>query len=296
MSITLTVTESDNQFVSGIPEYVTLSTSSPATIFYTINGDAPSPDESDIYVDYIFMPTDKSYVKLSMLVLPSNGSAEEFEHEFYTSQENIDGRRLMGSEGISVLRVGSEVVDSISLDLDGYASQETSIELSELDIKTSQYDSSGYENPDKTSHDFIKFSKKNSLYNDGDIFGSTSVNSNIFFNPKAGYIDIDGTTKGAIESQEVRIVNRANGTMSTVGNAFNDHLLQAPPVTGNLVRSYYDKNKNIMISYYYESRECRWIVSKQSVDLKTIVASSPNDPRSRFVFKWVKSRHMSKIY
>ena len=295
MSITLTITESDNQFVSGIPEYVTLSTGSPATIFYTINGDSPSPDDSEIYVDYIFMPTDVSYVKLKILVILSSGASEDFEHEFYTSQSNIDGRRMMGSEGISILRVGSEVVDSLSLNLDGYASQETSIDISDLDIKTSKYDSIGYENPDKTSRDFIRFSEKDSS-NNNDIFSSTSVNSNIFFNPKAGYIEIDGTTKGAIDSQEVRIVNRASGTMSTVGSAFNDHLLQTPPVTGNLVRSYYDKNRNIMISYYYESRECRWIVSKQSVNLKTIVASSPSDPRSRFVFKWVKSRHMSKIY
>ena len=87
MSITLTITESDNQFVSGIPEYVTLSASSPATIFYTTNGDSPLPDESEIYVDYIFMPTDRSYVSLKILVLLSSGVIEEFEHEVEINSE-----------------------------------------------------------------------------------------------------------------------------------------------------------------------------------------------------------------
>jgi hypothetical protein len=296
MPIILTMTQSDVEYVSGIPEYIELSANKPSTIFYTIDGSVPDIATSDIFVDKVFFPTNTSYIELNVLAISSDGDSDSFVHEFYTSQSGLDGRRLVGDEGINILKVGEEVVDNLSFDSSGDATQETSIEISSLDIKTSIYDSSGYKNPGGSSHDFISFPSIENRSDDSTIFGKSSVNDNIFFNPKAGYIEIDGTTDAALLSQEVRIVNRTSGTMSTVGRGFNDHLLQAPPVTGNLVRSHYSPRTNMYVSYYYESRECRWIVSRQTIDKDTMFLGGYGPSKHKHVFRWVRSRHMSKLY
>ena len=295
MSIILTMSESESQFISGIPEYIELEANKPSTIFYTLDGTTPDALTSDIYVEKIYLPTNNIRIELSVLALSSDGSSELFSHEFTTSQSGLDGRRLVGNEGINILKVGEEVVDSLSFDSDGYAAQETSIDVNSLDIKTSSYDSSGYKTKEFSAHDFINFPKTNNNEYGENIFGRTST-SDILFNPKAGYVDIDGRSREAIEAQEVRVVNRTSGSHSPVGSAFNDHLLQAPPVTGNLVKSYYDARTGTYISYYYESRECRWIVSRQSVDKKSMYLGGYGSSKHKHVFRWVKSRHMSKLY
>tara|TARA_B100000131_G_C18099445_1_gene605388 strand:+ start:773 stop:1657 length:885 start_codon:yes stop_codon:yes gene_type:complete len=294
MSIILTMFQSDREFVSGIPEYIELDTNKPSTIFYTLDGTVPDALTSDMFVDKIYLPTNNVRVELNAIALSTDGDSDLFTHEFYTTQSGIDGRRLVGDEGINILKVGEDVVDSLSFDIDGYAAQESAIELQSLDIKTSSYDSSGYKTDEFSSHSFINFPDINNNY-DEKIFGSTSSDS-IFFNPKAGYIEIDGRTRDAIDSQEVRVINRTSGSFSTVGSSFNDHLLQAPPVTGNLVKSFYDSRTGIYTSYYYESRECRWIVSKQSVEKKSLSLGGYGPSKNRHVFRWVKSRHMSKLY
>jgi hypothetical protein len=47
--ITITITESSVQLVSGIPKSVTITTNFPSTIFYTLDGSTPSVN-SLIYV------------------------------------------------------------------------------------------------------------------------------------------------------------------------------------------------------------------------------------------------------
>ena len=296
MSIILTMSKSESEFVSGIPEYIKLEANKPSTIFYTLDGTEPDTGTSDIFVEKIYLPTNNNSVKLNALAISSDGDSELLYHEFFTSQSGIDSRRLVGNEGINILKVGEEVVDSISFDSDGYAAQETSIDILSLDVKTSSYDSSGYKTKEFSSHEFITFPKIRRRVDDEKIFGRSSVNNNALFNPKAGYIDIDGRTRAAIDSQEVRIVNRTSGSHTTVGSAFNDHLLQAPPVTGNLVKSFYDARTSTYTSYYYESRECRWIVSRQSIDRKSMFLGNYGSAKHKHVFRWVKSRHMSKIY
>jgi len=295
MSIILTMSESERQFVSGIPEYIELEANKPSTIFYTLDGTVPDALTSDMYVERIYLPTSNVRVELNALALSGDGDSELFSHEFSTSQSGLDGRRLVGDEGINILKVGEEVVGSLSFDSDGYAAQETSIDMGSLDIKTSSYDSSGYKTNEFSAHEFINFPEIDSENIGENIFGRTSVN-NILFNPKAGYIDIDGRSRAAIDSQEVRIVNRTSGSHTTVGSAFNDHLLQAPPVTGNLVKSFYDTRTGTYVSYYYESRECRWIVSRQSIEKKSMFFGNYGSAKHRHVFRWVKSRHMSKLY
>ena len=40
--ITITINESSDQILAGIPKYITLTTNIPATIFYTLDGTTPT--------------------------------------------------------------------------------------------------------------------------------------------------------------------------------------------------------------------------------------------------------------
>ncbi len=250
MAIIITMSESDRQYISGIPEFVELSTNKPSTMFYTIDGTTPD-SSSDMYVDRVYLPTDGMAFELNVLAVSGDEESDIFSHSFYTDHLDIYSRRLVGDEGIVVVGIDDEVVVSLSIDSDGYASQETTIELSELDIKTSIYNRAGYENPDRTSDSNVNFQADKPTPSGG--FGSvSSLNSNAYFDPKASMIFIDGSSQEMLDQQEVRVINRASGTISPVSGAYSDHLMQSPPVTGNLVRSMYNPRTGIYISYYYD--------------------------------------------
>ncbi len=68
--ISISVIKSDDELVAGIPKTVSISTSIPATIFYTLNGVDPTIF-SDIYISPINLPTNKPSVVLK--IFATNG-------------------------------------------------------------------------------------------------------------------------------------------------------------------------------------------------------------------------------
>lgn len=68
--ICITVTQSAEQVVSGIPKTVSITTNIPATIFYTLDGSTPTLF-STIYTGPLFLPFNKLLITLS--ILATNG-------------------------------------------------------------------------------------------------------------------------------------------------------------------------------------------------------------------------------
>src|ERR1035437_7026687 len=68
--INITLTESEEQIVSGIPRAISISTNIPSTIFYTLDGSVPTLF-SDMYIVPITMPTASLSVILN--ILATNG-------------------------------------------------------------------------------------------------------------------------------------------------------------------------------------------------------------------------------
>ena len=217
-------------------------------------------------------------------------------------------RRLTSGEGLNLLKVGEDVVDSLSYNSDGEPSHQTSISIQDLDIKTSSTDRSGLKikgsdpsfrsdtTPRKdSSSSFINFPelevKSNSLFK-GVV---SSVNNNVDFDPSAAVIVIDGSTSDAFDSQTVRIINRPTGTVDLTNDIYDLHLRQQPPITSNLSRVMYSPKTKMLVFSYYDSRENKWVESVQSCEAKSL-SLSPIYPRNKFVFKWVSDRSMSKIF
>ena len=106
MVILLTIQESVEEIISGIPEEIFLSANVPATIFFTLDGTDPDTG-SDMYVDGIIMPTDGITITLKAIAISGIMQSAILEETYSTDQSNIDRARLNGDEGINLLPPGS---------------------------------------------------------------------------------------------------------------------------------------------------------------------------------------------
>src|ERR1700686_751596 len=69
--ISLSVTNSEEEILAGIPRTVAISTNIPALIFYTIDGSVPNLFSTQ-YTSPIFLPTDQLTIVLN--ILATNGT------------------------------------------------------------------------------------------------------------------------------------------------------------------------------------------------------------------------------
>ena len=290
--IVLTLEESGTEYISGFPEYVTFTTSKPATVYYTLDNTTPDTN-SLIAVDNVYLPTSGSTVTIKAIAISSDDTSSVLEAEYKTDSSNLDGPRYLGDEGIVVLPYDTESVDSLSFDSDGNEAQETSVEFSELEVKASRTNAGGVMlDPQKTSVSFVNFAKSSSQ---GVETIRSTPNDNAQFDPTARFIIIDGSTDEAFENQVVKIVNRPYNTFDPTSNFYKERLGQKEPIiSGNYVRSFYNPKTGLYISYYWENLESRWIKSIQRIDKSQLkIGWSMEHP---FVFRWIQDRALSQLF
>lgn len=292
MAILLEVTPSENQLVSGIPEYVDLSSNVTAMYFYTLDGTTPDED-SLITFDRIYLPTINGIVKLNIVAFLNDEYSEVISLEYSTKLDIASSRALIG-EGIDVYGFGETPVTSLSVDYLGVPNRESSLTTDQMDIVTSEYDNQGIPNPDRTSYDFIRFPVAIKVSRPST---QTSLD-NIYFNPKAKVIKIDGSTKEAYEAQVVRFVNRGYNSIDPKSrDSYYNPLKNSNLITGNLVRYAYNPSTGIIVFYYFDSKESRWVMSKQKTDKKIIDFSGTVNSRrlGKFVFRWNNNPVLSRL-
>lgn len=294
MVILLSVTESENQIVSGFPEYVSLTTNVASTIFYTLDGSEPDSN-SQMYVDKIIIPTTGLTTTLKAVAISGVFSSAVFEEVYFTNHSLLGKTRHIGDEGINILPPGETIVDNLSYDEDGNVAQATTIQFIDLDLVGSTSNEIGEPISKDTTIDFIKFSIKQPLPNTQ--VAISSPNDNINFNPRASCIIIDGSTPEALANQVVKIINRPHGTMDLVGQSRNISREDEQIRSSNFVRSMINPYTGKITFYYREGRENRWIKSTQQVEEgKGLNIASTETGASGFVFRWVENRHLSVIH
>lgn len=293
MVIVLTLEESEDQIISGFPEYLILSTNTPANVFYTLDGSEPTED-SEIFVDKLYLPTDGLTITLRAIAISGIYSSAELEKTYFTHQKNVTKSRLIGKEGINLLPPGKIPVDNLSYDADGNPAQETAIPLEDLSLIGSTTDYIGQKLPVDTTLDFVNFAKKE--VKTPNTIVSSPNNNNINFDPKSAYIIIDGTTTENMENQIVKIINRPHGTMDLLSPIYARSQLNYQLNTANFVRYMIDPKSGKITFYYRDSRESRWLVSNQKTEAKSLNLSPSVGPPNSFVFRWIENRAQSKIY
>jgi hypothetical protein len=89
--ICVTVTQSSEQVVSGIPRTVSITTNIPATIFYTLDGTTPTLF-STIYTGPIFLPFDQLLVTLQILATNGTDSSPIVVEQYQTNIVDSNAR------------------------------------------------------------------------------------------------------------------------------------------------------------------------------------------------------------
>jgi hypothetical protein len=293
MSIIITVVQSTNQIISGIPEYIEVETNIPSVVFYTFDGSDPTLDSSFLTGTRLLLPTSGNSVSLKLVAIAGSESSDIFEHEWITVVNNIT-KRFEETQGINILPPGADVVDSLALNQSGSAARETSIEFVDLEMKATDRDKFKKFERGKTSLDFINF-KLELIINEEPYQSKVStVNNNLDFDPKAGLIIIDGSTPEKMTAQTIKIINRPTDTMAPRSDSYNFRVGRESVQSSNLVRYFINPKTGKMVFYYFDSRECRWIQSIQQITTKNLnIGQQVGNPK---VFSWIQDPVMSKIF
>ena len=98
MAILITVVESTNQIISGIPEYVVVESNTPAVVFYTFDGTDPTIDSDYMETNTLVLPTDSSSVTVKLTAITGIDSSTIFEHTWATIVPFVT-RRFKDTDG-----------------------------------------------------------------------------------------------------------------------------------------------------------------------------------------------------
>lgn len=293
MAIVLTVSESSNQLISGIPEYIEVESNIPSTMFYTIDGTTPDQN-SEIIVGKLTLPTDGLTFTLKIVAISGSERSSVFEETYYTDNSNLNRTRNIGNEGLNILQPGREVVSSLGYTSSGEDARSSVIEPVDLDYKVSKTDRLG-EAIDGTTLDFVNFQNREDKLQGEE--SSSSSPKYADFDPKSFLIVVDGSTEEKLNSQIVRVINRPHGTIEPVNPYYHEKKRYGEGlVTGSFVRAMYNPITGKMVCYYRESRDSRWLKSIQQTEPKILYFDTKESMPNSLVFRWVDDRNMSKIY
>lgn len=287
MALILTMTNSEEELVAGIPAYVTFEVSEPSTVYYTLDGSTPTIN-SNVFVDKVYLPTSLTTFTIKAIAVSLLETTPVFEQQF--SLEFIDVPRsvLSGKEGINILKYSEPVVDNLSYDTDGYSAMETAIPFVDLDMKASTTNKIGEKLDYGPTLDFINLTARSRSHANALV---SSVNQENF-DPKASVIIIDGSTDEAFDEQVVRILNRSMNSIAPLPSKLNYNNYQL--TTSSCVRYMVNPATGKIVFYYFDSRDNRWIKSIQSTDFKPLNIS--NVSVKKFTYQWVEHRTHTKLF
>lgn len=317
--ITLTIVESENQLLSGIPKFVTMSTNVPTTIFYTF--DETDPDTSSpVYVGgELAMPTNQTTVIFKVFATDGTDSSAIITRTFRpvitalrkshdtvalgTTKDGIFPYTDPGPEppydyqtfGPSNLIVDSPGITNIP---DGYDGTATGTAPGGTDEPLENY--------------LIRFSETNWIGERGNGLGTVPTeitvtqsapppqSSNMndrYFDARAMVIFQD--SRETPFDPNLLQTNRqffsfedSNAEKIKDGILLHTTAFEGGAPTGSFVRAHHNPRENTTTYYYFDSQTLRWIISVEPATttpgnqgLANILFPS-RDPAARFVYRW----------
>lgn len=324
--IALTISESEQQIVSGIPKSISVETNIPSTVFYTLDGTTPSI-LSAIYIQPISLPTNNSSVTLKLFA--SNGVDESVVFsETYSGDISEMRRPRAGVTGLSV--EGPNGFDRFPYGgkappphVNYTAGGGLTVDSPDVANIPNGFDGSGVpnKNTDKPVGDYDNiYSETDRIgqtgYGIGTLPGKVTIKSpppapvstasysyDKFFNPKAMIIYQDSSIPPYdpnISQLNREFFSLANPEKSREGAAFRNSSIDGNNVTGSFIRSQFNKSDNTMTYYYRDQESGRWIISKEKFqptnpDIGALhkIVFSRNEGAGQ-VYKWLPfmSRHL----
>lgn len=287
--IVLTFTGSEQEIVSGIPKTLSIESNIPCTIYYTIDGTEPTED-SLVYVDEIQMPDLQNSVTVSAYGVDSEGNiGPTLTQIFSTDSLDLIVRRNR-QEGFVLDRAdqGEDYVDGF--DADGQAARFIDVDIETLDVM--RFDDNYLGEGTKIDVSIPDPSTTSTRKDDNfQIFSTPEIGE--FFNPEAKYIMIDNRI-----NNDLNITLRPHGSLSNIYNEAGGKRVygsaeDACYISGGFLKRFYDKKNNIMVSYYYDNNEGKYVRNIQTTPSTISVINGSNMNRIPLVIKWINGGKQS---
>jgi hypothetical protein len=322
--ISITISESESQRISGIPETVTLTTNIPSTIFYTLDG--TDPDTSSlVYIGSLRLPTNQPSVTLKLFATNGVDSSAIIERHFRPNiilgrQKN--DRVILNDDGkVTTFPYGTHgpgpagpwtsigpdklIVDKPDVENipGGFDGSGTGTTTAGTDLPITDY-LIRYSDKDRArGHGIGTLPAKVTVAPKVDDPAFSDRNKKMF-NPRALVIYQDSRE----EPEDPNIVNINRQFFSlqhpeTVkdGILYNTTGFEGNIPTGSLLRSHFNPRENTLTYYYFDSQALRWIISIEPFTpaspkvsgLHRMVFANRNKGDSK-VFRWIpfKGSHL----
>lgn len=296
-TISITITPSTDQTLPGIPNTVILTTSEPATIFYTLDGTNPNT-YSNIYVAPIIMPQNLLVVVLNIFAANQTDNSAVITQEYSADVSEITtqvGDRLPHA-AVSPLNNVSTINSLFPFGTNSPNPYFKYKAVADSGItvynETKPATSTGFDgqgNPEGFTNKPIKDFEFKQVYTttnvEGEVYpgvGNLPATTKVIgkttpveykpefsdfadkiFDPRALVIFQDTTTEDPTNPVHINrpYFSLEDQEIVRDGNLLYNSTLDSPPTMGSFVNRYYNARTNMMTSYYYDNTVGRWIIS-----------------------------------
>jgi len=286
--ISVTITASTDQIVAGIPKTVSITTNTPATIFYTLDGTDPTLF-STIYTGPIFLPYNKFLVTLKVMANNGVNSSPIVVEQYQTDIVDSNARL---PHAATTAEAGSVVPQRYPFGTPPFQPQQGY--LNPADSGVTVYDPSLPATPTGFGADGYPTGYTNQPYNienyqiaysTTDREGQTGIGVGTLpakvtveqpmpepetsqqftntFDPRAFVIFQDFTKENP---NDPPMINRQYFTLENPekardGNFYFNTGQDNAPVSGSFVKAHYNPRNNTLTHYYRDSWTNKWIIS-----------------------------------
>jgi hypothetical protein len=290
--ICVTIINSEEEVIAGIPRTVTITTNIPALIFYTLDGCVPTLFSTQ-YIGPIFLSTQQQTIILN--VLATNGTysspiiTEIYQTDLVDGNTRFAHNNTNAPPGYNLQQlypygdnpIHPEVIYSNPADVG------VTVDNPALPSISTGFDGQG--NPNAFTNQPYDMVNYNIIYPTQNAEGEGGLANNTLpgkvqsnppvssigpeqtdqfsntFDPKAFVIFQDASQENP---NDPLAVNRMHFTLENNerardGNAYFNTALDAPPVSGTFLRSHYNPRTNETTYYYIDTWTNRWIISTQ---------------------------------
>jgi hypothetical protein len=318
--ISVSITESAEQVMAGIPKSITISTNVPSSVFYTLDGSVPTLF-STVYTGIIFLPFDKLSITLSVFATNGVDSSPVVTETYLTNmldntrlahsatdqqpESNIPNLYPFGtpvnqpnarflSPGDAGINVDDPALPSTATGFDG-AGNETGFTNQPYNIENYQI---VYSTTNKEGETGLGIGNlpANVKIKPEDAIPETSQQFTNMFDPRAFVIFQDFDLENPNDPPQInrQFFTLEDPNTARDGNHYFTSGLDAPPVSGSFLRSHYNPRDNTMNYYYLDSWTNKWIISKQQFQPSgsfdgnmAAVPMAGREAGSRYVFEWI---------
>lgn len=284
--ISVSIIESSDQIVSGIPRSVAIETNTPSTIFYTLDGSDPTLFSS-IYTTPLLLPT--SDLSVNLKVLATNGTDySPIVSEIYTTSIKFLRTAHAATTAVPNSELSSKYpygTNPLEPNGDYLSTGDAGITVNNEDLPSTPtaFDADGNDaaftnNPYDIENYSILYSTTD--YQNvpkpgvGNLPGTVTVQQPVpepeyssqftkTFDPRAFVIFQDFEQEDPNDPPQI---NKQFFTLEDSnardGNKYYTSGLDAPPVNGSFLRSHYNPRDNTITYYYLDTWTNKWIISK----------------------------------